>query len=310
MLSRRIAIAVTILATVAGIVVTAPDAHAAGGKPPCIVVVVDGQTTCQVSGGGSPGGGTGGGGTGSGTCSYEGKSWPCDNPGWGWLNTGDGCYYIEASPQPPPDDPSWDGHTTGAIWIQRCVTSLGDGRGQPVWRATPPPGQPETPADLAATAIARMRLRGPQIGTVPAASSNPAIKPSPGLIGVPVWLWTVVTPQTWGPDTIRAEIPGLAVIATARASKIVWNMGDGSSVTCHNPGTAYRASDGVTKSPTCGYLYSQASLSRPDGLYTVTGTTTFTVTWRTVGGGATGTVTLNLTSTAYLAIEEVQAVTS
>ena len=73
------------------------------------------------------------------------------------------------------------------------------------------------------------------------------------VVGVPLWLWTDVTPQTWGPNSATASVPGLAVTATAEATRIVWDMGDGNQVTCGNPGTAYYRGAPVD-SPTCEYV--------------------------------------------------------
>src|SRR5205823_6408577 len=87
-----------------------------------------------------------------------------------------------------------------------------------------------------------------------------------GLVGLPVWLWTTVTPETWGPISITAAVPGLAVTATARVSRFSFAMGDGHMVYCTvagamvdsspsaaaSPGTPYLQSYGNTASPTCG----------------------------------------------------------
>ena len=101
-----------------------------------------------------------------------------------------------------------------------------------------------------------MQLAGPAIGMTP----DPG---RAGLVGVPVWLWTAVMPTTWGPNSATASVPGLSVTATAQASKIVWDMGDGIKVTCANPGTAYYT--GGVESPTCEHIYRTSSAGQPRG---------------------------------------------
>lgn len=247
-------------------------------------------------------GGKEGGSGGTAMCSWQGQWVRCWQDGWGWFNETDGCYYILEEPQPPAGDPAWEGHEPGdgAVWRQRC---FGDVIGDLVWRASPPPGQPGTlsPAQLAARAIASMGLRAPQIKLVP--------DTGPGLVGLPVWLWTEVTPTTWGPNQITASVPGLAVTARAQATQIRWDMGDGNSVTCRNPGTPWKPSLGTGPSPTCGYTYSKPSRDMPGGKYTITATTTWVINWWVVGGGETGRETTTRTSTTTIDIDELQVVT-
>jgi len=41
-------------------------------------------------------------------------------------------------------------------------------------------------------------------------------------------------------------------------------MGDGKTVTCHSPGTAYTSRDNpASPSPTCGYTYTRSSAGQP-----------------------------------------------
>ncbi|MBX7268932.1 hypothetical protein KIF24_24800 [Micromonospora sp. Llam7] len=250
-----------------------------------------------------PGGGEGGG---TQECTSNGVVVPCWQAGWGYLNPADGCYYIVESPQPAAGDPAWEGHEPGdgAVYRQRCY---GDVIGALVWREDPPPGTPGSlsPAQLAARAIKELPMRGAQIGISP----NPS---GTGLVGLPVWMWTAVTPQTWGPITATASVPGLSVTARGQATKIRWEMGDGRSVTCGNPGTRYdKAKHGASESPTCGYDdgYSLPSRTKSGGRYTITATTTWHIDWWVVGGGATGTETVTRESTTSVRIDELQVVT-
>ncbi|MFI7025146.1 hypothetical protein ACIBMZ_20760 [Micromonospora sp. NPDC049900] len=266
---------------------------------PCFVVV---ETPGEEGGGAPPGGG---GGTGTQECTSGGIVVPCWQAGWGYLNPADGCYYILESPQPPADDPVWEGREPGegAVYRQRC---FGSTIGDLVWRADPPPGTPGSlsPAELAARAVRELPMQGPQIGISPSESGA-------GLVGLPVWLWTAVTPQTWGPITATASVPGLSVTARGQATKITWDLGDGQIIVCDNPGTRYdKAKHGASRSPTCGYDgYSRSSRAQPDGRYAVVATTTWQVDWWVAGGGVTGAETVTRESTTSIRIDELQVVT-
>lgn len=226
-----------------------------------------------------------------------GQTVPCSDPDFGSWSNADGCYYTMASLQPPKSDPAWGGHTTGAIYDSTCFGTTGTGGG-PVWRATAPAGGPGvTPEQLAQQAIKQLPIDGPDIGMAPGPGKE-------GLVGLPVWMWTDVTAATWGPATATAAVPGLSVTATAKASKIVWRMGDGDTVTCTGPGTPYSTSRGGASSPDCGHTYTAPSAGQTNDAYRVTATTTWDVTW--VGGGATGRLTTTRASVTTARIGEMQ----
>lgn len=291
-------VAVT-LSTV-GVTITCPPAYAdyvyCPDVGPCIVIVEnEGEP-------GNGGGGASGGSGNSRTCENE-PYLGCFKPGLGYYNPEDQCFYQLADPQPPKSDPVWLGHTDGAIYVAACgwpgVTGV-----VTRWRATPPPGfgGGPSPAELAARAIDELGIRGPDIGIAPDPDGA-------GLVGLPVWMWTAVTPQTWGPVEATASVPGLAVTARAKASQIVWRMGDGRRVTCTKPGTPYKARYGNRMSPTCGHRYTQSSRTAARGRYTITATTTWHVNWWVVGGGATGELTVTRQSSTSVQIDELQVVT-
>jgi len=151
-----------------------------------------------------------------------------------------------------------------------------------------------TPAQLAAQALAKIHLLGAQIGIAP--QPNGA-----GAVGLPVWLRTAVNAGTWGPQSASATGGGITVTITAKASRIVWDMGDGGQVTCDNPGTPYAAKYGMSASPTCPYTYTvpSSTTTHPHGRFTITATTYWTVNW--AGGGQTG--VLNPTSQSQTSVE-------
>ncbi len=229
---------------------------------------------------------------------------PCYDSVFGWWSNADGCYYQRLQPQPPAADPAWEGHyPDGVIYQATCPGTPGTGGGW-TWRPTAPAGfggGPGAVAQLASEAIARLSLRGPDIGLAPDQSKT-------GLVGLPVWMWTTVGPSTWGPASATASLPGLSVTATARATRIDWSMGDGQTVTCNGPGTPYRRTSGQTHSPTCGYVYDQSSAGQPGDRYTVTATTTWQINW--AGNGQSGSSTQSRTSSTRVRIGELQVLVS
>lgn len=268
-------------------------------QPICIIVVTDP---------GSPGGGGTGGSGSSGprVCKVPttGDVVPCQDPAWGWWSNLDGCYYKRLDPPPPATSPEWRGnYPKGSIYQATCPGSGGTGGGW-TWFANPPDGYggvAVTPATLAQQAINTMRLTGPDIGMAPSPGKT-------GLVGLPVWLWTAVSAKTWGPASATASVPGISVTATARAKRIVWDMGDGHTVTCTTPGTPYTTSKGDRPSPTCGYVYTRSSASQSDHVFAVMATTTWAVTW--IGGGESGALTVTRSSTTQVRIGELQVLVS
>lgn len=113
-------------------------------------------------------------------------------------------------------------------------------------------------------------------------------------------------PQTTGPQTVTATEQGLSITATAKLVRIVWDMGDGTKVTC-GAGTPYTETEQVEDSPDCGHRYSATSKQRPGGRYTVTATSHWTVDWR--GGGTQGRFAdLPFSRSASIAVGELRPV--
>ena len=227
-----------------------------------------------------------------------GEQVPCFDPGFGWFNAADSCYWKPVAPQPAGDSPIWGGHfPNGQVWSFVCIVQVPGSHAGWAWLASAPPGYGggPSPAQLAQQAVAQMQLTGPVIGlSIPADQF--------GVVGVPVWLWTAVGPTTWGPNTATASVAGLSVTAVAQAQSISWDTGDGRHETCANPGTAYYPG-GVT-SPTCQHIYDRSSAGQPGEAYPITATTTWLVSW--TGGGDSGQLTVTRTATSRVRIGEVQ----
>lgn len=290
MLRRAIALVVMIAASFVGVLSTAPTASG-----DCAANPETGEVDCEVGDGGDPGGDPGDrGGTdpaGSSMCDAGGREIPCSGPaGSEWNGT---CYVGGPAPQQPPHGPNGatipaDGeyhvcyfppglvpntycYGTPCVWVRAGETLI-------------------DPVVLAHRAVAAMDLDPITIGIVPESGPNRV-----GLVGLPVWMWVHnATADTFGPITASASEGPVSVRATANVSNIIWNMDDGTTVTCTGRGTPYADRYGKQDSPTCGHRYTKTSTDRPDRAYQVTATSHWVVEW--TGGGQSGTIEFDLTT--------------
>lgn len=227
---------------------------------------------------------------------------PCYLDGFGYWVNGQSCYFQLAEPPPPAGDPAWEGHNPddGAVYDAYCPNNPNM---TTQWFAQPPNGAAPAvdPEDLALQAVKKMTLLGPDIASPRAAGKY--------TVGVPMWMWVNQSATTYGPNTASASAGAVTVTATAKVSKIVWQMGDGTTVTCNGPGTPYKASSGMAKSPTCGHVYATTSAGEPAGKYEVNATSTWTIDWQvTAGGTETGQLTEIRQTQLQVAIGELQVV--
>jgi hypothetical protein len=247
----------------------------------------------------SPGTGTPGGGSSSEkkvTCKLLDEPIDCTTEEGTWSNTRK-CWVAVIDPAPPADDPRWEGNTDGAVY--RCWPP-GTGAGGAIggitffWAAAPPPAI--NPSRLAREAVDSMNLVAPTVGATPLPKATAV-----SLIGLPTWLWIAdADERSWGPITRTASAGGVTVTATAKVKKVVWDMGDGNTVTCSNKGTEWSVAKGVGDSPTCGYRYERR------GERTITATTFWEVDWS--GAGQSGTITFDMSGTRDVNVVELRAV--
>ncbi|SHN52430.1 hypothetical protein SAMN05660350_00384 [Geodermatophilus obscurus] len=214
----------------------------------------------------------------------------------------DPCTYTVSQPQPPPTSALWQGQSPadGAMYAKVCPRVDGSGLTTMLVfvpnGSAPPAGPPVDPRVLAEQAIASLVMRAPEIRMAPPPGS------AGGLVGLPVWMWTERGEEFLGPARQSVSAGGVTVAAVGEVSRIVWDMGDGTTVVC-GAGTPY--SPGAEgESPDCGHVYAQASSRHVpgDGPWPITATSTWTVTWS--GGGLSGTETLELSSSAELFVGE------
>lgn len=254
------------------------------------------------SGGGGVGGGQGSAGRGgsapSGCYTAMGTEVPCYQWGLAWRPDLQ-CYARVKAAQPPLTDAIWNGRTDGSIVECRNGVEGGWSTTWDIWVAALQLPAPPDPAELARRAVERMQLAAIRMGTFPEQAER--APRDLGYVGWNVWMWVSnPSPSTWGPITKSVSEAGYSVTATGRVSKVVWDMGDGTTVTC-GLGKSWQSMWVRNEpSPDCGHRYAK------DGEYTVTATAHWVVNWS--GIGQSGTITLQIGDTATLRIAEVQVV--
>jgi hypothetical protein len=194
------------------------------------------------------------------------------------------CTYTPAPGfRPPPGyaDPSKG--RPGAWYTLHCqlITEAGM-----VWLPAPR-------AARAAVSVAVLAERAQRELVLP----RPDIRTSPtvGLVNLPTWLWV----GAWQPKRATARVPGVSVTATATPVSVFWQTGDGASLTCRGPGTAWNeALPAEAASPTCGHTYRAPS---PRSGLLVRATIHWSLTW--AGAGHSGVLDgLTTTSTIRVAV--------
>lgn len=312
-------------------IAAAPTAARADSTGDCVWDGVGYDCTTQVAHAGRSGTTTTGTGTagltaGARSCTLDGKTVPCSTK-YGWfVNNGDCGGYVQlsdAQPAPPPGEIVGGGAyytCTLACQVLHQDQAACDRAGIfaiDYWSATPPPGVDRyTPAQAAAALARTFRLVPIQIGMAPERKTHiddPAGTPAyrRTWVGIPVWLWVARrTPLSYGPYEQTATLGGVTVTARAAVTEVDWASSDGQQIVC-GPGTvfdpAYWANRPAAPSPTCGLEFTRTSTDQASGVWTVTGTSHWVVTW--TGGGQNGTIQLeNLTATTPVTVRELQSV--
>lgn len=158
--------------------------------------------------------------------------------------------------------------------------------------------------DAAYRYVVEIEFQPPEIGMAP--QVNPEWGHRRTYVGLPVWLWVAnPTSMTWGPYHSSHDLGGIVFTFDAQVDRIVWDMGDGTTVTC-GLGTAYVTTYGNTDSPGCGHRYETTSADQPNGKYPVSATSYWNVNWS--AGGQSGTIPLQLTSSTEVEVRELQSV--
>lgn len=155
-------------------------------------------------------------------------------------------------------------------------------------------GSLDVPA-VAHEVVARLHLPDPtpQFGPDPEANQWHMLA-----VGYPLWLWTS------GPTrlTTTASRYGLSFTLTATWESTRFEFGDGQSLTCTKTTPYSSTTVPGTPSPTCGYVYQQAS---PASGYTVRAHTNWRVDW--AASGQSGTIDTTYTGARTVPVGELNA---
>lgn len=271
------------MASLIGVIALGGLAIADEGRPP--VHREDDRVVITVQAPGSPGSGGGSKVVSERTeCTHKGTVVPCQS-GQMWWHHGEECYVVPtvALDSHPDDRVCVAGDELALYRVVRLAADV----------VLPDPGQ------LARTAVSQMQLQPVRIATSPPTRQQDA----DGLtyVGWNTWLWNDSSdPASVGPISRSASAGGYTVTATTTVDRVVWDMGDGGSVTC-GAGTPWDpALVHNEPSPDCGYVYEK------DGEYTITATTHWTITWE--GLGARGVITMETSDQATLVVAEAHMV--
>lgn len=266
MLSRT---AIALLALL-GLLLVVPRAQAAPTSN-CTPNPVTGVVTCVANGPGGSGSSGGGAGNGSGGCIFRGKTIPCTDPMGDWWSSAHQCYAAPAVNTVTLVNP----HGEQGTWWS-CVE---DGYGYVIsafpWFLPAGKAPLPDPATLAKRALGQMQLSTARVKTAPAPAH-------PEVVGVEVWLW--VPQSQWGTLSKTVRAGATSVTATAVPNVVTWNMGDGSAAfQCGDAGRPWESYYTDAAQTDCGYTYRTLSAGEPGGVFHITATISYFVTWTCTG---------------------------
>lgn len=200
---------------------------------------------------------------------------PTRNQGSGPAGPPPPCYYVPASPSVAASlGPGGPGPGTWYTWY--CTNPVGfvnEPRGATfVPAGTLPGAAPSVPA-LLQQAMGQAALVDPTIVLNP-----------PGDQVTNLESWLAVEPDQWGAVVASATAGGVTTTVTATPDAVVWNLGDGASMTCPGPGVLYDPDEpAAAQSTYCGYVWPVSSANAPGGVFEVTATIEYLVTTSVVG---------------------------
>lgn len=212
------------------LVAVAPATSAWAGGGSSWVTCTEGQAGCEVGANNSRAVPAKQAGTGSASrtsCTdWMGQPALCYDSLFGWMGS-DGCYHKQIATPDAATQAALGGAGTGpGGWFEFVCGGPGTGGGW-AWLSFNSPNAPPAPVVLAWRALSRLNLPSPVIRVNPTGQQ---------LVHLPTWLW--LGADSWRARSASAQVPGVAVTATATPQQVVWSMGDGMTVTCTGPGTA------------------------------------------------------------------------
>jgi hypothetical protein len=237
---------------------------------------------------------------------------PCVHPEYGWWD-GDHCYWSSQFPWswPAPEEPPEGMSAEDGQWYYgTCLSGVQLFNGVPQYyiqaalfaqwfeSAAVPVVTPEM---VVLDWLAGFPLHEVEIRLSPPVTGS-------GLIDLPVWLGVDQAPETWGPIDASHCIGSLCATIGAMVTKVEWDMGDGTVVTCTadqhvawEPGMPF-----LSPGDNCHHYYRRASRDQPGGKYQITATSTWAVHWEAEASAASGDLERTLTAEVSLQIDEIQ----
>ncbi|ROR91161.1 hypothetical protein EDD33_2023 [Nocardioides aurantiacus] len=187
----------------------------------------------------------------------------------------------------PAGSAAWQGHSTGSLSLCSACTMSGRANtcdARVLWSA---PGQvvvPPDPGELAAEALGLLQLRTADVRTAPQA-------PAHSYVGVENWLW--VPRSQWGSLTKTVTAGGTQVTVRAAPSRVMWDTGPAVK-TCFGPGDEWRTGMTDAARTTCSYTYDATSGHESGGVYVLSASIGYEVTWVCSGACTSGSGSLGL----------------
>lgn len=158
------------------------------------------------------------------------------------------------------------------------------------------PGNPQasvvTSQQVAQMASEQLNLDLPDIGLSPPVGSDQ-------IVGIPTWFWVN---NLWSSSSASASLSGVTATVTATPVNVVFDTGDGTTLTCLSP-VIYDKTRSVDQQQTnCSHTY-----IRP-GNYTITATISWDVNWSASTGEGASLGSTTRTAEISVHVVEVQAV--
>jgi hypothetical protein len=152
------------------------------------------------------------------------------------------------------------------------------------------PARPQQPAEPDPAVIIQQTVHQALL-TITLPDDYPVLGPDPAgnewnaiPVNYPIWLWTTNHTTTTIHQTLQQD--GISISITANRLKTVFDLGDGTTITCHQMSErAKHLPDPLTPSPTCGHTYTTMNN------YPITATSYWAITWQAQGHNGNTTIT-------------------
>ncbi len=145
-------------------------------------------------------------------------------------------------------------------------------------------------------ALEQLDLPGPDLVLNP---------PGDQVVGITTWL-AVGSP--WRATSASAAVSNVTATVTATPTAVTWSLGDGAEVSCDGPGRFFDptrpADEQVTE---CAHTYIWPSTHEPGGVYEVSATVSYDVSWTATDGSSGSLGPITRTSTQPVKVVEIQA---